>query len=1158
MANPTGTLKYNEESSTLQYQNNSDFEKYRRKVVELKDEPIEFQYVDILEKFSKVNDCDEQPFQMATLLGITRDGYTIAVRVLGMDPYFYVKCRKGMEPNCLGFRNYCESLLIKLEKGINMTQPILNVEVLKKKTVYKYQSEISDFYKITLASSFIKKILFNEFKKLHEQTFEGRIKFTTQFVTTTGLQPCKWIKLNKFGFVQQNRCISTCQIELFVYWNETNCDIEIMEDDISSINLRYMSWDIECLPGPEGQMPKPETEPIIQIGIILQDENLKQEKIIMTAGLCEPIEGITVLCYKSERQLLYDFRKLFVIFTPDVLISYNGDAFDTPYVFKRAQTLNMITFPFFSRIRNHLSKAEKFSFVSNAFNETFREDVYIPGVVSLDMMEVIKREHNLQSYKLNSVSNVFLNNRKVDLKISLLRDLQNGGPKKRKLIAEYCVQDALLPFKLAEYFKTITNKWMFSRISGCVLRDVLIRGQSIKLETLLFSYLQREAEYYLIPDYVPKDNGKYQGAYVVDVIEGYHYAYTGVLDFKAMYPSILIKYNICLTTFLRPTDLQNFDPSEYNKSPDGHYFLKEPKGILPPIAQMLLNNREDAKRKMQNSTGVERDNWNSFQLTCKILANSLYGYTGASTSKLCLKGIASSVTSYGRGMTLLVKDLGNKYGQVIAGDTDSVFIKLNVDTYDKALEICNKLQDEVNARLVKPSEIELEKIMRILIIFGKKRYAGIIETEKGPKQLIKGIEVVRRDAPPFVKSVMKEILEMALNYENHEKDFVKPVDMSDEELKKLSLHEFQKLAAKQACVKTIDIVRKKMFDLNMSKLSISEFIVSKTLKSKYEVPQPHHSLHLRMEKKCPGSGFAVGSRVQYIIVERESGSKIHEQSELPLKVLTNEEKISKKYYRGYFIKSVLRLMLPILQDFIDIKDVKDTKLKEKKLYEFLFNNPKCRFHKDKGKPKPFEEEVQQKIYPKFSYKTRGGGDDDDDDDDENIQEEDEDEQSDNYTFQTFSSTKEEPQSSNALKNLLKFQDRCDNCNGVLVGKNNILCTTCIKENFKPSIENECKRELIEKLNFKEKAQDICLKCQPEKYLRTSCSNQECDILYKRSEVLTEIEDLKVKLKKLSLIKSKDEGQVKIHKRKFIEEKDIPPRKQIKTSQSLLISLFKKQ
>lgn len=110
---------------------------------------------------------------------------------------------------------------------------------------------------------------------------------------------------------------------------------------------------------------------------------------------------------------------------------------------------------------------------------------------------------------------------------------------------------------------------------------------------------------------------------------------------------------------------------------------------------MLLNNREDAKRKMQNSTGVERDNWNSFQLTCKILANSLYGYTGASTSKLCLKGIASSVTSYGRGITLLVKDLGNKYGQVIAGDTDSVFIKLNVDTYDKALEICNKLQDEV-------------------------------------------------------------------------------------------------------------------------------------------------------------------------------------------------------------------------------------------------------------------------------------------------------------------------------------------------------------------------------------------------------------------------------------------------------------------------------
>jgi DNA polymerase elongation subunit (family B) len=74
-------------------------------------------------------------------------------------------------------------------------------------------------------------------------------------------------------------------------------------------------------------------------------------------------------------------------------------------------------------------------------------------------------------------------------------------------------------------------------------------------------------------------------------------------------------------------------------------------GIVPEILQDLL----DARQMFKDKKKIEKDKflkeiWDGTQLAYKVTANSLYGQTGAPTSPIYLKAVASSTTATGREM----------------------------------------------------------------------------------------------------------------------------------------------------------------------------------------------------------------------------------------------------------------------------------------------------------------------------------------------------------------------------------------------------------------------------------------------------------------------------------------------------------------------------
>jgi len=92
-------------------------------------------------------------------------------------------------------------------------------------------------------------------------------------------------------------------------------------------------------------------------------------------------------------------------------------------------------------------------------------------------------------------------------------------------------------------------------------------------------------------------------------------------------------------------------------------------------------------------------------------------------------------------------------GQVVYGDTDSIFVNSNVTELAEALKISAMLKKAVNDRY-KLLEIDLDAVFQRLLLLQKKKYAAI-KVEDGTRTTteIKGLDMKRREYCALSKQV---------------------------------------------------------------------------------------------------------------------------------------------------------------------------------------------------------------------------------------------------------------------------------------------------------------------------------------------------------------------------------------------------------------------
>jgi DNA polymerase I len=366
-------------------------------------------------------------------------------------------------------------------------------------------------------------------------------------------------------------------------------------------------------------------------------------------------------------------------------------------------------------------------------------------------------------------------------------------------------------------------------------------------------YLMREA--YKIGELIPKRVERpyipYVGAVVLAPKPGLH-ENIAVLDFKAMYPNIMITHNVSPDTYVPLSESE--PPSGVNIAPEvGHRFRKEPSGFYKEVLSSLIATRDQIRPKLSklNPKSMEYRVLDARQKAVKVITNAAYGYTGWIGARWYIKPVAEAATAWGRHIIMNTIELAKKVGlEVVYSDTDSVFVK---NEPNKIQKISAEVEKSLGLE-IKPDEI----YTRILFTEAKKKYCGLLPD--GRLDIV-GLEVVRGDWAACAKNMQERVLEIILK--------------------------------KQMPQEAAQFVKAYISDLRGKKVPYKDLIIWKTLTKRveeYEVRAPHVEAARRLLKE--GYELSMGDKIGYVITV--STGKLYERAK-PY-ALSNYDEMDTEYY----------------------------------------------------------------------------------------------------------------------------------------------------------------------------------------------------------------------------------------------------------------------
>lgn len=615
--------------------------------------------------------------------------------------------------------------------------------------------------------------------------------------------------------------------------------------------LRYFSWDIEVLV-PEKGAPISTRDQIILISVAMNLYEGHQKTIVLVAkpGTNFDSDNYSIHYYPDEKDLLIAFLNAIYLYDPDVLMGYNINSFDFPYLEDRLR-LNGIS----DAMGRDGSSAQVRSFGS-------KHEVRITGRIVADLLDLVKQNYSLANYKLGTVASTLLKEDKLDVKASEMRRLWlSEDPKDLSRFIEYSRRDSDLVLLMAVDLKILDKYIAIAKECGCLLHDVLNSGQQVRIESLLLHEFVKEGRMFPIRKKGVKDESIDQedsedpeditvhGAYVFEPEKGLHENLI-IMDFKSLYPSCMRAYNLCVSTII------NEDPVPPSwkvlTPPNNVHYIDHSiyEGIIPRILTRLYNKRVEFKRLMKKAeNSSDKDFYDAAQYATKILLNSIYGFTGAQSSRFFDPRIANSVTSIGRETIKLTQKTAESMlpCKVIGGDTDSIFLKLfKEDTPEGGLRASNIIHSAMLGLLPPPMEIDFEAFAKRALLFQKKRYCmWIFEPSKEgfkDKFKMRGIETRRRDWCQLVGETMTNILEMIL----------KEGKVEESRLYALNI------------INNIKSLR----DINSNWKLAEKLILSKQLSrglDQYSVEMAHVEVCRKMEKRGE-TVYGLGDRVSYMVL----------------------------------------------------------------------------------------------------------------------------------------------------------------------------------------------------------------------------------------------------------------------------------------------------
>ena len=511
--------------------------------------------------------------------------------------------------------------------------------------------------------------------------------------------------------------------------------------------IKRVSMDIE-VESEVGRIPDPKTaeKKITSVGFEGSD-GLKQVFILRRSGIEEGVNellpGVKIIFYDEtkEKEMILDTFELIEKYP--LLITYNGDGFDLPYLYNRANRLGI------DRQKNPLYMMRDSATLTNGVHL----DLY--RTMSNRAFQIYAFGQKYNDFSLNSVAKGLLGEKKIDYGVEL-------GNLTLYQTANYCQNDARITYNLTSFNNDLLMNLfiVISRIARMPIDDISRIGVSQWIRSLL--YYEHRMNGILIPrrqeldnkstdvsnDAIIKDK-KFRGGLVVEPKEGIHFDVT-VMDFASLYPSIIKVKNLSYETVRC-----SHDECKKNTIPQtNHWVCTKKNGLTAVLIGSLRDLRVNYYKimaKKDTLTVEERQLFTVVSQALKVILNASYGVMGAEIFPLYFLPAAEATTATGRHIILDTINKCKESGiDVLYGDTDSLFLKKPTPKQIEDIITSAKIDHNV--------ELEIDKEYRFVVLSSrKKNYLGVT---KNGKVDVKGLTGKKSHTPPFIKTLFYELLDI--------------------------------------------------------------------------------------------------------------------------------------------------------------------------------------------------------------------------------------------------------------------------------------------------------------------------------------------------------------------------------------------------------------
>jgi len=623
--------------------------------------------------------------------------------------------------------------------------------------------------------------------------------------------------------------------------------------------IKRLSVDIE-VEAVVGRIPDPKVAEKKVTAIGLKGSNgFDQIFVLKTEGTEQGIneldQSVKIVFYDldKEKDMIQDAFDIIKEFP--FVITYNGDEFDLPYLYNRAERLG----------------------IKNSMNPLYmmRNSATLKQGVHLDLYRTFSNRafqiyvfsQKYTNFSLNSVSKAMLGKEKIDygLEFDQLTLYQT---------ANYCYNDALLTYELTSFNNDLLMNMLviIARIGRMPIDDIARMGVSQWIRSLFYyehrkrnclipkrEELERRSEG-VMSDAVIKDK-KYRGGLVIEPKKGIHFDVV-VMDFASLYPSIIKVRNISYETVRCP-----HEECKKNTIPQtNHWSCLKKNGLTSMIIGSLRDLRVNYYKslsKKETLTEEQRQQYTVVSQALKVILNASYGVMGAEIFPLYFLPAAEATTAIGRHTILeTIKKCEETGIEVLYGDTDSLFIKK--PTEEQIQQVIEQAKKDHGV------DLEIDKEYRYCVLSNrKKNYFGVT---KDGKVDVKGLTGKKSHTPAFIKKLFYELLEVLSKVQTMD-DFT---NAKSEISKKIEVCA-KKLEAKEIPIEDLT------FNVMLSK-AISEYVKT--------IPQ-----HIRAAKQLEATReIKKGDIISYIKIQNKPGVK-------PAELAKKEEIDSKKYME--FLESTL-------------------------------------------------------------------------------------------------------------------------------------------------------------------------------------------------------------------------------------------------------------